>query len=390
VSLPRRALAFESQASVRAEGEHRVPGAARLGDKAQVDADAHGCPSCPHPAIGPIVVGSPDVNINNKPAARLDDIGIHAVCCGPNNFTIVKGSPTVYVNGKPLARQNDKTKHCGGTGPIKEGSPDVLIDDGASAADKLEAYVTQARKINSEKAAENKKGTQKKLSDQHNGGGGGAGGGGPGGGGAGGAGGRGGAAAKGPSGKPHPKPAAAAKVKHKPTNDRSHIKDPHHDAIHGKPADKKAAPHQKADPHKKADPHPKADPHKKADPHPKADPHQKGDKPGQESKKADKPDQQPKPEQQHALSSPEWVAVDDQIEHGTEVGMRVAATEGLEGKQVRFTVEVKEGDVWKPHAKASASVSSGKAEAKIKLLHPLASKDGDVDPALVRFSAEVE
>ena len=111
-----------------------MPAAAGLGDKAQVAADAHGCPSCPHPAVGPITVGSPAVFINKKPAARLDDIGVHAVCCGPNNFKIVKGSSTVYVNGKALARLDDKTKHCGGTGPIIEGSPDLLIDDGAGSA----------------------------------------------------------------------------------------------------------------------------------------------------------------------------------------------------------------------------------------------------------------
>ncbi len=70
-----------------------------MGDKAQVAADAHGCPSCPHPAVGPITVGSPDVNINKKPAARLDDIGAHAVCCGPNNFSIVKGTLKI-VDGK--------------------------------------------------------------------------------------------------------------------------------------------------------------------------------------------------------------------------------------------------------------------------------------------------
>jgi hypothetical protein len=35
-------------------------------------------------------------------------------------------------------------------------------------------------------------------------------------------------------------------------------------------------------------------------------------------------------------------------------------------------------------------VTGGKAEAKVKLLHPLASKDGAIDPAFVRFSAEVE
>src|SRR5258708_1808399 len=108
-----------------------MPAAARLGDKAQVDADAHGCPACSHPGVGPIVTGSPDVFVNSKPAARQDDLGIHAICCGPNTFTIKRGSPTVYVNGKPIARMNDNTQHCGGSGPIIEGSPDVHIDDGA-------------------------------------------------------------------------------------------------------------------------------------------------------------------------------------------------------------------------------------------------------------------
>ncbi len=145
-----------------------MPGAARLGDKAQVAADAHGCPSCPHPGVGPITVGSPDVFVNKKPAARLDDIGVHAVCCGPNNFSIVKGSSTVYVNGKPLARLNDKTKHCGGTGPIIEGSPDVLIDDGAASAAAIAAMkMAAARKIALEQSKKNEKGTAKKASDNN-------------------------------------------------------------------------------------------------------------------------------------------------------------------------------------------------------------------------------
>jgi uncharacterized Zn-binding protein involved in type VI secretion len=109
-----------------------MPAAARLGDNAQVDADAHGCPACPHPATGPVVVGSPDVFINSLPAARQDDLGIHVFCCGPNNFTLQKGSPTIYVNNKPLARLNDTCKHCGGSGPIIAGSPDVMADDGAA------------------------------------------------------------------------------------------------------------------------------------------------------------------------------------------------------------------------------------------------------------------
>jgi len=143
-----------------------MPSAARLGDKAQVDADAHGCPACPHPAVGPIVTGSPDVFVNSKPAARQDDLGIHAVCCGPNTFTIQRGSPTVYVNGKPFARMNDQTKHCGASGPIIEGSPDVFIDDGADA-EGLGSYIINAIKILLEQATQAAKKEAEKGSDTH-------------------------------------------------------------------------------------------------------------------------------------------------------------------------------------------------------------------------------
>jgi hypothetical protein len=68
-----------------------------------------------------------------------------------------------------MARMNDKTKHCGGSGPIIEGSPDVLIDDGAGGAG-LGSYVINALKILLEKALENKKKEAKKGSDSHGGG----------------------------------------------------------------------------------------------------------------------------------------------------------------------------------------------------------------------------
>ena len=146
-----------------------MPAAARLGDKAQVDTDAHGCPACPHPGIGPIVTASTDVFVNGKGAARQDDLGIHAVCCGPNNFTVAKGSPTVYVNGKPFARMNDNTRHCGGSGPIVEGSPDVYVDDGAPDASALAAYAVEAIRIALAKTAEPKKKEPAKASDSHQG-----------------------------------------------------------------------------------------------------------------------------------------------------------------------------------------------------------------------------
>lgn len=101
--------------------------AGRLMDKAQVPADAHGCPACPHPAIGPAIVGSPNVFINGLPALRKADMGKHQACCGPNSWMADKGSLLVNINGRPAFRKGDASKHCGGVGQLIEGSPNVLI-----------------------------------------------------------------------------------------------------------------------------------------------------------------------------------------------------------------------------------------------------------------------
>lgn len=65
---------------------------------------------------------------------RLDDVGIHAVCCGPNMWSAAQGSTTVFINDKPAVRNNDQTRHCGGTGKMVEGSPDVIIGGAAGTA----------------------------------------------------------------------------------------------------------------------------------------------------------------------------------------------------------------------------------------------------------------
>jgi uncharacterized Zn-binding protein involved in type VI secretion len=104
-----------------------MPPAARVGDKAKAMADAHGCPLCPHPPIGPAILGSPTVFINSRFAHRQTDFGMHAVCCAMNMWTAQKGSATVNINSLAAMRQNDMTMHCGGVGSIKEGSPDVFI-----------------------------------------------------------------------------------------------------------------------------------------------------------------------------------------------------------------------------------------------------------------------
>jgi uncharacterized Zn-binding protein involved in type VI secretion len=108
-----------------------MPGAGRLGDKAQIQQDAHGCPGCPHPGVGPAIAGSTDVFINGMPALRVDDVGIHAVCCGPNMWSAQAGSATVFINGKAAFRKDDPTRHCGGSGKLIEASTNVVIGDAA-------------------------------------------------------------------------------------------------------------------------------------------------------------------------------------------------------------------------------------------------------------------
>ncbi|HVV86843.1 MAG TPA: PAAR domain-containing protein [Kofleriaceae bacterium] len=103
-----------------------MPPQCRLGDKSQVPADAHGCPACPHPAIGPAIIGSPDVNVNKMPATRVDDIGVHMACCGPNMWTAKAGSGTVFINNKAAHRLGDQDTHCGGSGQMVEGSANVM------------------------------------------------------------------------------------------------------------------------------------------------------------------------------------------------------------------------------------------------------------------------
>ena len=104
-----------------------MPGQGRLGDKANVPLDAHGCPACPHPAIGPAIQGSPDVNVNKLPAVRVDDTGIHMACCGPNTWTAKMGSSTVFINSKAAHRMGDQDQHCGGMGQMIEGSTNVMV-----------------------------------------------------------------------------------------------------------------------------------------------------------------------------------------------------------------------------------------------------------------------
>lgn len=70
---------------------------------------------------------------NSRPAFRKDDTGIHAACCNQNTWKAVQGSATVFINNKEAVRLGDKTKHCGGSGNMIEGSNNVMIGGAAGS-----------------------------------------------------------------------------------------------------------------------------------------------------------------------------------------------------------------------------------------------------------------
>jgi uncharacterized Zn-binding protein involved in type VI secretion len=91
---------------------------AHIGSMAFCPADADGCPGCPHPVTGPVITGNGNVLIDGMPVACEGDRGVHAGCCGGNNFVITDGDPDVLINGKKAAKIGSTTQHCGGNGHI--------------------------------------------------------------------------------------------------------------------------------------------------------------------------------------------------------------------------------------------------------------------------------
>lgn len=95
-----------------------MPAAARKGD-----------PGVVHCSGFVIAQGSPDVTINNQPAARIGDPSTaHLIParrrCAAHVSTIVRGSTTVFINGRAAARVGDPFSGCT---RVAQGSPDVVI-----------------------------------------------------------------------------------------------------------------------------------------------------------------------------------------------------------------------------------------------------------------------
>lgn len=99
-------------------------GYARVGDLSKIDADAHGCPACPHPAAGPIITaGGSQVFLADLPVAAVGDAGLHSSCCGPETYSIKSGDERVLINGRPAAWKHSEVEHCGGIGYMTSWHP---------------------------------------------------------------------------------------------------------------------------------------------------------------------------------------------------------------------------------------------------------------------------
>jgi uncharacterized Zn-binding protein involved in type VI secretion len=119
-----------------------MAGVCRLGDHAKAPLDAHGCPACPHPNVeGPALTASFNVFVNGAPALRKGDMGMHAACCGKNQWKVMRASGQVFINGQKMVRKNDPTRHCGGIGKMIEASGNVhdgSAEEGESTEELME------------------------------------------------------------------------------------------------------------------------------------------------------------------------------------------------------------------------------------------------------------
>lgn len=118
IYINQKGIHFDSQQiQLLCAGVDNLKAIARVGDP-------HTCPkyhnnTLPHNG-GPILKGSPNVFINNKPAARVKDVA-H---CDHKKNKIKQGALGLLVNNQCAAREQDETIHGG---VIKSGSSNVKV-----------------------------------------------------------------------------------------------------------------------------------------------------------------------------------------------------------------------------------------------------------------------
>jgi hypothetical protein len=90
-------------------------------------------------------------------------------------------------------------------------------------------------------------------------------------------------------------------------------------------------------------------------------------------------------EQLPTLANPRWSS--QSFAHGDRATLQVDAP-GLDGREVRFVVERRDGEQWSAVQTLEAKVANGVAEAQMQLAHPDPS-DPAASPADLRFSCEL-
>jgi hypothetical protein len=85
------------------------------------------------------------------------------------------------------------------------------------------------------------------------------------------------------------------------------------------------------------------------------------------------------------LANPRWSA--GSFADG-DPGTLLVDAPGLEGRTVRFEIEHRDGEEWKPYEKLEAKVENGVASAQLQLRHP-APGGKDATAAELRFSCEL-
>jgi hypothetical protein len=85
------------------------------------------------------------------------------------------------------------------------------------------------------------------------------------------------------------------------------------------------------------------------------------------------------------LANPRWSA--DAFADGDHGTLMVDAP-GLEGRTVRFEIEHRDGEEWKPYEKVEAKVENAVASAQLQLRHP-APGEKEASAADLRFSCEL-
>lgn len=106
--------------------------AGRLGDASRVEG----------PGVGRAVTGSANVLLNQRPALRVGDRGVHRARGGNGEWEAEAGAPRVLINGSRVVRIGDPVHDGRRRGKMVQGSPNVLVGNHV-AGERTQRFATK-------------------------------------------------------------------------------------------------------------------------------------------------------------------------------------------------------------------------------------------------------